>query len=428
LTITVGNGGVGASNANGGGGENSSVTYNSVTVALAAGGAGGTRATGNNGGSTAGGSASASIGDVVFDGGNGGGGGFGGGGGGGGSAGTNGAGGIGGTGSSVEAGGTGGFGGAGGNSGGGEGGNGGSQPSNNGIAGYAPGGGGGGAKSIADNSTNRTGGAGSAGRVVITYCALPDPGATTGPALACGPVTLGLENLPSSAVPGITFQWQSSTTGDVDANYSSTGGTAASYDAIVGVPTWFRCRIECSGTGEFVYSTALLVSPDPPNAGTDATLTLCNTAQPQDMFTLLGTEAQTGGTWSGPSPVSNGLFDPATMVAGDYEYTVTGIAPCPDDAAMVTVVLDPCLSIDELAGFGAVRWLGQEADGSHIVEVTGITVKGWEVIDMAGRAVSSGTSPIQEERLRLPMGSERPGIYVIQLTTENGMIALRVVH
>jgi len=124
-------------------------------------------------------------------------------------------------------------------------------------------------------------------------------------------VTLGLENIPSSAVPGIIFQWQSSTTGDVDADYTPTGGTAATYDAMIGVPTWFRCRVECAATGEFVLSTALLVSPDPPNAGNDATLTLCNTGQPQDMFDLLGSEAQTGGTWTGPSPVVNGLFDPA---------------------------------------------------------------------------------------------------------------------
>jgi hypothetical protein len=428
LTITVGAGGSGASNGNGGAGGSSSVTYNSVTVALAVGGNGGTTATGNNGGSTAGGSASNCIGDVAFNGGNGGGGGFGGGGGGGGSAGTNGAGGNGGNGSSVEAGGTGGAGGPGGNNGGGDGGNGGSQPSTNGFGGFAPGGGGGGAKSVVDNTTNRTGGAGAAGRVVITYCSLPDPGATTGPTAACGPVTLGLENLTSSVLPGITYQWQSSTTGDVNANYTPTGGTAATYDAVVGVPTWFRCRVECTATGEFVYSTPLLVSPDPPNAGTDATLTLCVTAQPEDMFDLLGPEAQPGGTWTGPSPVNNGLFDPASMVAGVYQYTVTGIAPCPDDAATVTVVLDPCLGIDELAANGGIRWLGQEPDGTHLVQVTATAVKGWEVFDAAGKAVASGTSPIREELLRIPLGTVRPGVYIIQLTTEKGKIALRVVN
>lgn len=428
LTITVGAGGAGANNNNGGAGGNSLVTYNSLTVALAAGGAGGTTASGNNGGTTPGGLAANCIGDVAYGGGLGGGGGFGGGGGGGGAAGTSVTGGNGGTGSSVEAGGTGGAGGLGGSTGGGNGGNGGNQPSSNGAAGNIPGGGGGGAKSIADNTTNRAGGAGAPGRVVITYCVLPDPGATTGPSAACGPVTLGLENPPPPPLTGVSFEWQASTTGDVDANYVSTGGTAAVFEATIGVPTWFRCRIACTGTGAFVTSTPLLVSPDPPSAGSDATLTLCSTAPPEDMFDLLGPDAQTGGTWSGPSPVSNGFFDPTTMVPGNYVYTVTGIPPCPNGTATVTVVINPCLSMEEWHTGTAFRWLGQAPDGTHLVHAVDVVINRWQVCDLTGRAVSSSASPIQEEYVRIPLGSERSGIYIIQLDTNKGLITLRVLH
>jgi len=263
--------------------------------------------------------------------------------------------------------------------------------------------------------------------VVITYCVLPDPGATTGPTSACGPITLGLEVTPPPAA-GISYQWQASTTGDVDADYTATGGNTATYETSVAGPTWFRCRIECTATGAFVLSSALLVSPDPPNAGSDATLSICNTAPPENMFDLLGSDAEPGGTWSGPSPVSNGLFNPATMVAGVYQYTVTGIPPCMDATAEVTVVLDPCLSIDDLDGIGSIRWLGQEADGNHVVQVTGMTVKGWELYDMAGRSISAGMSPMREGLLRIPLANERTGIYIIQLITSNGNIALRVAH
>jgi hypothetical protein len=429
VTITVGVGGNGVSANSGNPGGNSLVVYNGITVALSVGGGAGTTAGGNNGGvANNGGSGGNCIGDVVNNGGSGGGGGFGGGGGGGGSAGTNGQGDNGGTaGSTINAGA--GSGGAGGTSGGGNGGNGGAYLANNGSAGSAPGGGGGGAKSGEDGAGNRSGGAGGAGRVVITYCVLPEPGATTGPSVACGPATLGLENLPLPALPGISYDWQASTTGDVDANYSPTGGTAPTYNATVTVPTWFRCRLECLSSGAFTFSTALLVSPDEPNAGSDATLTICNTAQPANMFDLLGTDAQTGGTWSGPSAVTNGLFDPTTMVGGAYSYTVAGTAlACPDATATVTVVVDPCLGIEESEGTGSVRWLGQEADGSHLVQVIGIAVKSWEVFDASGRSVSSGTSPIQGERLRIPMGSQQPGTYIIQLATAKGLIALRVVQ
>lgn len=264
--------------------------------------------------------------------------------------------------------------------------------------------------------------------MVITFCALEDPGATTGPSAACGTVTLGLQNTPPSSLTDITFEWQASTTGDVDANYVPTGGVAPTYEAIVGVPTWFRCRITCSSTGAFLVSAPLLVSPDPPNAGSDAALTLCSTAPPVDMFALLGAEAQEGGTWSGPSPVSNGIFNPANMVPGGYVYTVTGIPPCPNATATVTVSIDPCLSIDELGGGATVVWKGQDLDGIHVFQLIGVTVQGWWVYDGSGRMIHSGSRPALGEFIRIPLANARPGIHAVQLDTDRGMIPLRIIH
>ena len=254
----------------------------------------------------------------------------------------------------------------------------------------------------------------------------PTPGATTGPSeVACIAAQIGIENVQAA---GVFYSWEASTTGDVEANYISVGGSSASFNTPVNEPTWFRCRVECPATGLFAYSTTLLVTPDVPNAGSDGTLNVCNMAPPDNMFELLGPGAEEGGTWSGPSPVNNGLFNPATMVVGAYIYTALGIAPCPTATATVTVVVDPCLGIEELASQLGFVWLGQHAGGSHLIRNTGYIVLAWQVFDASGRTIGSSSTPIQGELVHIPMSAEKSGIYVVRITTAEGMTALRMVH
>ncbi|HQW86309.1 MAG TPA: hypothetical protein PLH93_03935, partial [Flavobacteriales bacterium] len=78
----------------------------------------------------------------------------------------------------------------------------------------------------------------------------------------------------------------------------------------------------------------------PPDPGTDASITLCSTDAPADLFTLLGGTPDAGGAWSGPSTLAGSSFDPGSMIAGVYTYTVTGAAPCPSESASITVVVN----------------------------------------------------------------------------------------
>ncbi|MBL8010179.1 MAG: T9SS type A sorting domain-containing protein [Flavobacteriales bacterium] len=71
--------------------------------------------------------------------------------------------------------------------------------------------------------------------------------------------------------------------------------------------------------------------------GDDGAVTVCVSGAPVDLFANLQGTPQTGGTWSGPSPVVNGQYNPATMTPGAYVYTVPGIGNCGDPSATVTV-------------------------------------------------------------------------------------------
>uniref|UniRef100_UPI002608250E gliding motility-associated C-terminal domain-containing protein n=1 Tax=uncultured Algibacter sp. TaxID=298659 RepID=UPI002608250E len=78
-----------------------------------------------------------------------------------------------------------------------------------------------------------------------------------------------------------------------------------------------------------------------PNAGTDNTLTICAGDDPIDLFTLLGTGAQSGGTWSPALTSGTNMFDPAVDDSGNYIYTVTAMAPCsPDSTAEISVTVN----------------------------------------------------------------------------------------
>lgn len=141
----------------------------------------------------------------------------------------------------------------------------------------------------------------------------------------------------------------------------SNGGTANLVDQLAGAQsngTWTAPGGVASlgtynpavdGPGVYTYTvtgmppcvsdqaTVTVTEPSPPNAGADGSLAVCGNNLSTNLHSLL-VGAQAGGTWTGPggSPFS-GFYDPAVDASGIYTYTVAGVAPCPSDAAIVTV-------------------------------------------------------------------------------------------
>lgn len=156
---------------------------------------------------------------------------------------------------------------------------------------------------------------------------------------------------------------------------SVTPSAAGSLDYIYTITDDFGCDYD---------TTITLAVTAPADPGTNTNSSLCTNGALIDLFDELGGTPDMGGTWSGPSVLANGdqgTFDPTTMNAGIYTYTVVGTGPCPDESATVTVTMNPPPSADAgaasdafcgastytataaAASFASLQWTGS-GDGS----------------------------------------------------------------
>src|SRR5690606_32768577 len=124
----------------------------------------------------------------------------------------------------------------------------------------------------------------------------------------------------------------------------------------------------CSATADVSVATVA-----PPNAGADGALSACSGGTALNLSEGLAGSPDAGGSWSGPSPVSGGLYDPQSMDPGVYTYTVAATAPCTGDvSAMVTVTE---------SGHQAVVRINTDANGDQTT---------WEITDASYAVIASG--------------------------------------
>lgn len=85
-------------------------------------------------------------------------------------------------------------------------------------------------------------------------------------------------------------------------------------------------------------SVVTVVVNQAPNAGSNGTITVCSNQFPFALVTVLNGSPGGGGTWTGPGGTgSNGIFIPGSSTPGVYTYTISGLPPCGNASATVTV-------------------------------------------------------------------------------------------
>lgn len=109
------------------------------------------------------------------------------------------------------------------------------------------------------------------------------------------------------------------------------------FDPATMSPGNYRYRVQGTDPCPDRQSILRIELQQPPDPGTDGSLAVCATGAPTSLFAALQGDPQPGGTWQGPSPVTNALFDPPAMLPGNYTYTLSGGTVCPDRSANVLV-------------------------------------------------------------------------------------------
>lgn len=174
-------------------------------------------------------------------------------------------------------------------------------------------------------------------------------------------------------------------------------GTTNLLDAIDGNPepigTWnpplsgglgthiFDPNFDSPGTYNYSYSSdcqdvdvdVIVAIQQAPNVGTNNSTSLCSTDPTVDLFSLLGTNVTTGGTWLPVLASGSGVFNPAVDVAGDYKYTITDPdSVCSEVFSTITVIKNPAPTIASITNYSKCddNADGDDANGSVIFNLS----------------------------------------------------------
>ncbi len=212
-------------------------------------------------------------------------------------------------------------------------------------------------------STTYTPAANYFGTVILTLTSNDPPGACLP---SSGTRTINVVAQPNAGADGATTVCDNSSTaidlfslitgeqsGGVWTRTTGSGGTfnagAGTYTPAVGATTsTFTYTITGTAPCGNDASVATVTINPQPNAGADGATTVCdNSSTAIDLFSLI-TGEQSGGVWTrttgsgGTFNAGAGTYTPAVgATTSTFTYTITGTAPCGNDASVATVTINP---------------------------------------------------------------------------------------
>lgn len=155
--------------------------------------------------------------------------------------------------------------------------------------------------------------------------------------------TGGSVALCANAAPIAPFAWLGGTPNPGGTWTGPGGGAVVTVDPATAASGSYTYTVTATAPCPNVQASVALSIAPLPNAGIDVSIELCGNGSPANLLLALGSGAQPGGTWTGPSGSSNGSFIPSVNIPGTYSYTVQGTGACSavQAHAIATVVVIP---------------------------------------------------------------------------------------
>jgi len=163
--------------------------------------------------------------------------------------------------------------------------------------------------------------------VTVTVVTTPDPGTNGTTTLCANDAAIDL----FTALNG---------TPDVGGTWTAPNGAlfAGPLDPSVAAAGVYTYMIDAPPPCASVSATVDVSIVQPPDAGSNGAITVCESGAAVDLFNILQGTPHLGGSWTNSASASwSGNFDPAVDVAGTYTYRVDGTTPCAAATASVTV-------------------------------------------------------------------------------------------